>query len=147
MSWEIRNPEDICSWWGDVGSVDTVSQLLSWNQAPGLPRTVLVLDLAMASVEFCWSGPHRRKLFAWAAHTPHYLGRSGRCLWLTDLGYLCGRETWKVYFLLRISLGSENGSGELSRQHSGDHGLKKVNWVRVPTKWSCRGGWGCRAGG
>lgn len=35
MSWEIRSPEDICSWWGDVGSVDTVSQLLSWNQAPG----------------------------------------------------------------------------------------------------------------
>lgn len=46
LSREIRGPEYTCSWWGDVGSVDTVSQLLSWNQALGLPRTVLVLDLA-----------------------------------------------------------------------------------------------------
>lgn len=119
---------------GDVGSVDTVSQLLSWNQALGLPRTVVVLDMAMASVVFCRSGPRRRKPFAWATDTPHYLGRSGRRLWLTDLGYLCGRETRKVCFLLRISLGSENGSGEQSCQPSGGHGLKKMNWVRVPTK-------------
>lgn len=116
MSWGFRGPECTCSWLGDVGSVNTVSQLLSWNQALGLPRTVLVLDVAVASMEFCRSGPHRRKPFAWAAHTPHYLGRSGRYLWLTDLRYLCGRETWKVYFLLRISLGSENGSGEQSCQ-------------------------------
>lgn len=128
-----------------MGSVDTVSQLLSWNQALGLPRTVLVLDMAIASVEFCRSGPHRRKPFAWAVHTPHYLGRSGRCLWLTDLGYLCGREAWKVYFLLRISLGSEDESGEQSCQHSGDCGLKKMNWVRVPTKWA-QSGWSCVGG-
>lgn len=95
-----------------MGSVDTVSQLLSWNQAPGLLRTVLVLDTAMTMSEFCRSGPNGRKPFAWAADTPLYLGRSGRCLWLTDLGYLCGRETRKVCFLLRISLVSENGSGE-----------------------------------
>lgn len=52
---------------GDVGSVDTVSQLLSWNQAPGLLRTVLVLDMAMAISEFCRSGPDERKthLFIW----------------------------------------------------------------------------------
>lgn len=40
-----------------MGSVDTVSQLLSWNQALGLPRTVLVLDLAMASVDSAGVAP------------------------------------------------------------------------------------------
>lgn len=78
-----------------MGSVDTVSQLLSWNQAPGLSRTVLVLDLAMASVEFCWSGPHRRKPFAWAATQTSLPGkvwevsvadRSRVCVWEGDFG-------------------------------------------------------------
>lgn len=77
-----------------MGSVDTMSQLLSWNQAPGLPRTVL--SMAPAAVKSCRSGPSRRKHFAWAANVPHCQGRSGRCLWLTDLGYLCGRKTWEV---------------------------------------------------
>lgn len=98
LSPRIRGPERKCSWGGLVGSVDTVSQLLSWNQAPGLPRTVP--SMAAAAVESCRSGPSKRMPFARAADLPGGPGGSGRCLWLTDLGYLCGRETWKCVFSL-----------------------------------------------
>lgn len=116
---------------GKVGSVDTVSQLLSWNQAPGLPRTVS--SMAAATVESRRSGLNRMKPFAWAADMSHRLSRSGRCLWLTDLGYLCGREIGKCVFSGEFPLapGSEIGGREQSHQHFRDCGLKKVKWVRA----------------
>ena len=58
---------------GKVGSVDSVSQLLSWNQAPGLPRTVP--SVAAATVGSCRSGGSGRKPFSCSPDTPH--GRTG----------------------------------------------------------------------
>lgn len=65
---------------GGMWGLLTLSQLLSWNQAPGLLRTVLVLDMAMAVLEFCSSGPNRRKPFAWVqSHLIIWEGLGGAC--------------------------------------------------------------------
>lgn len=73
-----------------VGSVDTVSQLLSWNQASGLPRTV-----PGTWPQQLWSpaGAARARHASWSH-------RAGGCLWPTDLRGPCGRETWKCVFSL-----------------------------------------------
>lgn len=77
LSLGIRGPERKGSWWGKVGSVDIVSQLLSWNQAPGLPRTVP--SMAEATVESCSSGLSRREPSLGLQACPGRAGLGGVC--------------------------------------------------------------------
>lgn len=49
-------------------------------------------------MEFCRSGLSKRMVFVRVVDLFGGFGGFGRCLWLIDLGYLCGREIWKCVF-------------------------------------------------
>lgn len=79
--------------------MDTMSQLQGWYQAPGLLRMALHLACMNRLEEWSHQG--------WTGVRLHRAVWGGKCLRLTDLGYLCGRETYQcVCFVLRISFGS-----------------------------------------
>lgn len=71
-----------------MGSVDIVSQLLSWNQAPGLPR--MVPSMAAATVESGRRGPSKRGPFAEAADM--FLAVQG---WEVAVAYRSGVPVWE----------------------------------------------------
>lgn len=119
--------------------MDTMSQLQGWYQAPGLS---MALHLACMNRLEEW--PHQ----GWTGVGLHRAVRGGKCLRLTDLGYLCGRETCQcVCFVLRISFGSGFqgwGWGVGASVHvcvcvGGRQGIgggaREAKWVRAAGTW------------